>query len=244
MVEEIESLREPDHGALSTTQAAIARNLALTCRRMQRLVEECFTYGRMVNNDIPISLQKVDLHQLFAELGTAWEPAYAKKSVRLELLPDPEHESYRCDPHKLLRIVSVLLENALKFTPPDGVVSLRWFRTAWDGPEAADSALRIEVQDTGCGVATSDQASIFQPFVRLTPDQEPLESGARRGTSNYLRRRDDTAPGVGLGLGLAVAVRLVDLHHGRIWVESQPPHGSNFLLLLPQFDSASAAAVE
>lgn len=240
---EVEALRDPVHGALSEHQSQSARQIAETCARMQRIVEDCFAYGRLENGEMPFQASVADMDQQLRELATAWSPAFAKKGVGLQTQAPVHVEPFPCDPHKLLRVVSNLLENALKFTPAGGTVELTWQPCLWMRGESATelppphlrkpNAVCVTVSDSGPGIAPENQHEIFEPFVRLNHGTPSSSQGAEPGRGNYRRRRDDNAPGLGLGLGLAVARRLVQWHGGKIWVESEPGRGSRFSVMVP-----------
>ena len=127
---------------------------------------------------------------------------------------------------KLQHIVSNLIENALKHTPAQGAVTVTVTSCFWERRKAQseflfnlerkesrkmENAVRIDVSDTGPGIAAEHHDEIFEDFVQLP-------SGSARGT----------------GLGLAIARRLVEAHGGVIWVESAPGKGSKFSVLLSQ----------
>jgi len=118
------------------------------------------------------------------------------------------------DERKVKQILLNLLSNAVKFTPEGGRVSL----TA----TAAGDGLTIAVSDTGIGIAPEDQATIFEEFRQVG--------------------RDDARKQEGTGLGLTLAKKFVELHGGRIWVQSQVGQGSTFAFTLPlQPDDRSAS---
>src|SRR5262249_44328301 len=109
------------------------------------------------------------------------------------------------DERKVKQIVLNLLANAVKFTPEGGRVGL----TA----TAAEGVITIAISDTGIGIAPEDQAAIFEEFRQVG--------------------RDDARKQEGTGLGLTLAKKFVELHGGRIWVDSQLGKGSTFSLTLP-----------
>jgi signal transduction histidine kinase len=109
------------------------------------------------------------------------------------------------DERKVKQILLNLLSNAVKFTPEGGRVDL----TA----TAAEDGITIAVSDTGIGIAPDDQATIFEEFRQVG--------------------RDDTRKQEGTGLGLTLAKKFVELHGGRIWVESKVGKGSTFTFSLP-----------
>jgi signal transduction histidine kinase len=108
------------------------------------------------------------------------------------------------DERKVKQVLLNLLSNAVKFTPEGGRISLRASRI--------DGTVEIAVADTGIGIAPEDQAAIFEEFRQVGSDE---------------KRREGT------GLGLTLAKKFVELHGGRIWVESEPGRGSTFTFTLP-----------
>ena len=105
---------------------------------------------------------------------------------------------------QLEQVLRNLLMNAIKFTPPGGSISLRAMKQ--------DNSLVVEVQDSGIGIAKEKQAGLFQPYFRAEPDRQLFP---------------------GIGLGLALSKQIVELHGGRIWVDSEPGKGSTFAFSLP-----------
>lgn len=237
---EVEALNEHAHGPLNPDQGKAMRQIAATCVRMQRIVEDCFAYGRLENGDVVFQAEVADVDALMRELAAAWTAAFARKDVALKVRAHGRLEPFSCDPHKLLRVISILLENALKFTPRGGRVELEWQPCVWvrGGTAGVEEKSReanaccISVRDTGIGIAPENQQEIFEPFVSLSRGDGDAAATVSPGT-RHRRRRDDSAPGLGLGLGLAVARRLVQWHGGKIWVESEFHRGSTFSLMLP-----------
>jgi signal transduction histidine kinase len=109
------------------------------------------------------------------------------------------------DERKVKQVLLNLLSNAVKFTPEGGRITVKAGRT--------DGAVEIAVSDTGIGIAPEDQAAIFEEFRQVgTDDARKLE---------------------GTGLGLTLAKKFVELHEGRMWVESELGRGSTFTFTLP-----------
>jgi signal transduction histidine kinase len=113
----------------------------------------------------------------------------------------------QADERKLRQVLFNLLSNAVKFTPPGGRVDVSAHLTG--------GLVEVSVIDTGSGIAPEDQARIFEEFqqARRTNDGDRLD---------------------GTGLGLALARKFVELHGGRLWVESIPGKGSIFRFTLPE----------
>jgi signal transduction histidine kinase len=124
--------------------------------------------------------------------------------VELGLEVDPAVGIVEGDERRIRQIVFNLLSNAVKFTPSGGGVEVR--------SAVVDGEVRVSVADTGPGIAPEDQERIFEEF-------QQTDTGTRQAE--------------GTGLGLALSKRLIELHGGRIWVESTPGAGSTFTFTLP-----------
>jgi hypothetical protein len=111
---------------------------------------------------------------------------------------------------RLRQILIILLDNAIKFTPPSGVVKVRARM-----PEGDSALLRLEVSDTGCGISSHLTERIFERLFQAT---DPAAAGRK-----------------GLGLGLYICKELVTRQGGRIWVENLPGQGAVFCVTLPVF---------
>jgi len=110
----------------------------------------------------------------------------------------------RGDERKVKQVLLNLLSNALKFTPEGGRIDVR--------AAMNDGMAEISVADTGVGIAPEDQEAIFEEFRQVGTADKKVE---------------------GTGLGLALSRKFIELHGGRIWVESQPGKGSTFSFTLP-----------
>jgi signal transduction histidine kinase len=135
---------------------------------------------------------------------SATEALAAEKQLALEVDAPANLPPGRGDERRLTQVLLNLVSNAIKFTEA-GSVSI--------GAKAEDGHFLVTVSDTGVGIAPEDQARIFEEF-----HQVDSSSTRRKG---------------GTGLGLAIAKRIVELHGGRIWVDSTPGQGSTFAFTLP-----------
>jgi signal transduction histidine kinase len=113
------------------------------------------------------------------------------------------------DGPRLEQVIMNLLTNAVKFTPPGGSISVK--------VREQDAGLMVAVKDNGIGIAKEDQARLFKPYSRISAD----------------RQRQP-----GLGLGLALSKQVIELHGGRIWVDSDSGSGSTFSFFVPRRPSA------
>jgi signal transduction histidine kinase len=144
-----------------------------------------------------------------------------KHGIKLSLEVEPEADiNMPADPKKLKQIMFNLLSNAVKFTPSGGSVTVNAKRSKSiplamqkaDMPEAGDF-IEVSVKDTGIGIKPEDLSKLFQTFSQI----ESVYSKTVEGT----------------GLGLALTRKLVELHGGRIWVESEFNKGSKFTFIIP-----------
>ncbi|HYY16203.1 MAG TPA: response regulator, partial [Gammaproteobacteria bacterium] len=133
------------------------------------------------------------------------KPLAVRKQIGVEVAIDPALLSIVADPAKVKQILYNLLSNAVKFTPEQGHVGVR--------ASQDEEGVRIAVWDTGIGIKAEDQMRIFEEFQQV----ETTTARQYEGT----------------GLGLALAKKFVELHGGRIWVESELGKGSTFTFTLP-----------
>jgi signal transduction histidine kinase len=132
------------------------------------------------------------------------------KGIGLEVGLDNRIPFVYADPNRILQVLTNLIENAIKFTPPDGSVMVKGRLM-----EADPDFVYISVADTGRGINPEAKSMIFE---RLYQDPNSIDDSRK-----------------GLGLGLYISKELVQLHGGRLWVESQISHGSTFTFTLPLF---------
>lgn len=138
-------------------------------------------------------------------------PLAAEKAIDLRIETDGRIPSFPMDAARVKQILLNLVGNAIKFTPRAGKV---WVRAG-----AEDGVVRVEVGDTGPGIPAEDQERMFLEFQQV-------------GTGGGADKPEGT------GLGLALAKKFVEMHGGKLWVESELGKGSRFLFTLP---TASAA---
>jgi signal transduction histidine kinase len=129
----------------------------------------------------------------------------SRQAIKLDRVIDDRLGDFTGDERKIKQILVNLLSNAVKFTPEGGQIKVE--------ATLGDSAVIISVNDTGVGIAPQDHEAIFEEF--------------RQVGSNYAQKREGT------GLGLSLTRKFVDLHGGKIWVESEAGKGSKFTFTLP-----------
>jgi signal transduction histidine kinase len=161
---------------------------------------------------LQLQFEPVDMKSLV--LGTCLQisPMLRGKGQKLNTdLPDSVPIIHG-DGQRLEQVLLNLMTNAAKFTPEGGHILVRVRKD--------DAGLVIDVKDDGIGIAREEQSRLFKPYSRLSSD----------------RQRHP-----GLGLGLALAKQVVELHGGKIWVESEPGKGSTFSFSLPRHPAKRSA---
>jgi len=210
-------------GKLNEKQCDILQESKDSCERLVRLVSMFLNYSTLESGKLVLYLRDNDLRDCLTELATRWHEAFQRNHVRLESVLAEKLPIFKFDYQKVQQTVANLLDNALKHTPAGGSVTMRadlhfWERRVAKEPPTTDrrrarnhepNCVRVAVSDTGSGIAAEHHQEIFEDFVRVD-----------RSSS-------------GMGLGLAIAKRLVQVHRGKIWVDSELRRGCTFTFLLP-----------
>lgn len=172
-------------------------------RRLSRMVESLLDIQRLGEGKAVLDCKTVSLHSLLAEAAQLVQPLALEVNQELSFDVNEEMPWLNIDSDMILRVVTNLLENAIKYTPENGIISL--------SARVRDGAAEVSVTDSGPGIPPHMQRQIFDKFSRVKYTDSPR----------------------GLGLGLAFCRLAVEAHGGRIWVESEPGQGSTFLFALP-----------
>jgi signal transduction histidine kinase len=182
--------------------------------RLQAVVDNLQYLSRLEQGRIAVHLADVNLNRLAAEYVSDRMPLAHSRELRLEISLQPDLPLVAGDPEMIGQALSILLTNALHYTPAGGIVTVRTRQKQTEGKRWAG----LEVSDTGPGIQAEELASIFERFYR---GQAGRTSGA-----------------AGTGLGLAIAREIVERHDGDIEVSSTgiPGEGATFTLWLPVAD--------
>ena len=224
----IELLMSGKLGPLTERQSRCLDDMNSSSQRLHRLITDFLTFSAIQTGNLNLQLNEPrDLHGCLTEICSFWMPRFQSKGVAFYYLPSENLRPFPFDYDRIQRVVSNLLENALKFTPPGGTVWLNaepqlWERRALESRPrtrerrrqavSAPNSVRVSVADTGPGIPPEYHQEIFGDFFQI-PNGE-MNVG-------------------GMGLGLGIARRLVQAHGGTIWVESEPSCGSKFSFVLP-----------
>lgn len=175
--------------------------------RMQRLVEDLLDVSRFERGMIRLQVGQVEVQRLLRNVLVVQMPEAEQKNLRLSVELPEESLIVSADLERVTQVITNLVTNALNYTPPGGAVTLR-AQPIYD-PAGTLCCARIEVEDTGIGIAEDNLSHIFEPFFRVTSQV------------------------IGTGLGLSIAKEIVELHGGKISVQSAPGKGSRFSFWLP-----------
>ncbi len=218
-------------GGVNQRQKQVLGEIQEGAQRLQKLIQDLLLLQELKADRIVVQNQEsTSVDESVSEIFNYWAPTATQKRIRYQFNPSEGNERVRIEPLKLQHIISNLIENALKHTPAQGLITVSVTPCFWERRKAqseflfnmerkesrkVENAVRIDVSDTGRGIAPEHHDEIFGDFVQLP-------GGSARGT----------------GLGLAIARRLVEAHGGVIWVESEIGRGSRFSLLLSQAKEA------
>jgi signal transduction histidine kinase/CheY-like chemotaxis protein len=199
-----------------TTAKALA-SIARNAKAQTRVIEDLVDVSRIVTGKLTLRSEPVDFREVVTGAVEVVKPATQAKGIALDVDMPDEVCLVNGDRDRLQQVVWNLLSNAVKFTPQDGRVSLRL--------TAQDRTFRLEVADTGIGIAASFLPHVFDRF--------------RQADGSMTREHG------GLGLGLAIVKELVDLHGGGVSaVSAGEGQGATFIVRLPQLVAREPGPVE
>jgi signal transduction histidine kinase len=178
-------------------------------RQLLDMIAEILTHARDSSESLMLVESEFSIHEVVEQVTALNESLVAKKGLTLERYLSTELPTVRGDRDKVIHVLTNLLGNAFEFTPSGGRV---WINAGMSQEDPKNVVL-IEVGDTGRGIAPDHHELIFREFAQV----DSSASRAHHGT----------------GLGLTIARRVVELHGGRIWVESELGCGSRFFFTLP-----------
>lgn len=204
----------PMVGELTPKQADYVEKIQGGIQQMTELIDDLLDMGRI---EARVGMQRAecvlaDVIKIVADEAQGRATAFGL-NLKTEI---NTQRTIMGDPALIKRAVSNLVDNAIKYTPPGGSITL--------GLDEAGSSLVVRVSDTGLGIASDDQVRLFEKFYRV--------------------KRRETMDIKGSGLGLAIVKSIAEWHHGRVWVESQLGTGSTFYITIPTRTTTEASAVQ
>jgi PAS domain S-box-containing protein len=200
------SIVQDEHvGPLNERQSEFLGYVRSSVDQLITLVNDILFVSKADTGQFELRCAELDLADLIAQVIRDGGPAAAKLEVKLRGQASRRFPKLWADAGRLHQVLMNLIHNALKFTPPGGSITISARR--------AGEMAEISVADTGCGVPFEDQSRVFERFYQ---------------SENALLVKHG-----GFGLGLTIAKLIVEQHGGRIWLESEPEHGSTFRFTIP-----------
>lgn len=209
IVTHAEILRDGMLGEINDQQRRSIDGIIAGGRQVLNMVNEILTYAKGSANQLDLVISEFSLDDLIEQLRILNTSLLARKNLEFSMSVESGLPLLRADRQKIAHILGNLLGNAIAFTPAGGRI---WVKGGLARRGDA-TELVLEVGDTGVGIAPEHHELIFREFAQV--DASP--SRAHHGT----------------GLGLTIARQLVEVHGGRIWLESEPGRGSRFFFSLP-----------
>jgi signal transduction histidine kinase len=182
-------------------------------RQLQSMIEDLLQVTQAQAHKLSVELESVSLNEAIEYAVDTLRGAAKEKEINLSCQSSARLPSVYADATRVRQVLTILLDNAVKFTPAGGTVKVEAHEYEKDG-----SMMQIEVSDTGCGIGPEARERIFEHLYQVT---DPGHAGRR-----------------GLGLGLHIAKDLVTRQGGKIWVTSELEKGSHFFFTLPIFSLA------
>jgi GAF domain-containing protein len=192
------------YGEVPSRISEVLERVEKSGRHLLGLINDVLDLSKMEAGQLTLSLAEYSLKEVVQTVYSAVESLAAEKNISLRVRTAPDLPLGRGDERRISQVLLNLVGNAIKFTE---VGEIRLEATA------ADGAFLVSVSDTGPGISDAEQHKIFEEF-----QQADASSTKTKG---------------GTGLGLSIARRIVELHGGRLWVDSSPGKGSTFSFTLP-----------
>ena len=207
-----DNMRDGIAGPVSEQQMTYLTRIGYNLSRLTRIINQLLDWSQLDSKKQMLCLAPVCLETTALLVVDSLRSIAAEKSIALEIVHAEGLPAVRGDSDKLEQILWNLIGNALKFTPPDGRVTV-------DLQTTPDGFVQTSVADTGCGIDPGHLESVFKEFSKV-PSANPAAQGAQ--------------------LGLFITKSLVTMHKGAIWVESMPGAGTRFYFTIPVAASGEA----
>jgi signal transduction histidine kinase len=199
-----ELMADGAYGEPSEKMLGILKRLEANGRHLLGLINDVLDLSKIEAGQLILELSDYCIQDIAQTVRSTLEPLAADKKLGFKVEVAPQLPSGRGDGRRLTQVLINLVGNAIKFTDA-GEVAIK---------AAADNgSFHVSVRDTGPGISSADQAKLFQEFQQA---------------DNAITRKKG-----GTGLGLAISKRIIEMHGGRIWVESRVGQGSTFAFTLP-----------
>lgn len=198
-------LLEGAFGSLNTRQSKYVSNILISGKSLLEIINNLLDMSRLEAGERTLYYENVDVVSLIGEVRTSLLSFASNKKISIEVKIDASLENIRVDRIKLRQILYNLMNNAIKLTPEKGMINVSAIKK--------EGMIEVKISDNGIGLSKEDCERISMSFT-----QADLFTTKRYG---------------GAGLGPYVAKNFIDLHGGKIWVESNVEKGSTFIFTLP-----------
>jgi signal transduction histidine kinase len=199
-----ELMADGAYGDPSDKMLGILKRLEANGRHLLGLINDVLDLSKIEAGQLVLELSDYSVQDIAQTVRSTLEPLAADKKLAFKVDMAPNLPPGRGDGRRLTQVLINLVGNAIKFTDA-GEVAIK--------AEANNGLFYVSVRDTGPGISAADQAKLFQEFQQA---------------DNAITRKKG-----GTGLGLAISKRIIEMHGGKIWVESEPGKGSTFAFTLP-----------
>jgi signal transduction histidine kinase len=200
-----EVLSERMFGEINEKQAEYIGDILESGQHLLSLINDILDLSKIEAGRMELEPTDFDLPTAIESTLVLVRERAHRRGVTLQRMVDERVGMINADERKVKQVLLNLLSNALKFTPEGGRIDVR--------AAVCDGTAKISVADTGVGIAPEDQEAVFEEFRQVGTASKKVE---------------------GTGLGLAISRKFIELHGGRIWVESQMGLGSTFTFTLPR----------
>jgi signal transduction histidine kinase len=199
-----ELMAEGAYGELSEKMIGVLKRLEGQGKHLLGLVNDVLDLSKIEAGQLVLELSDYCIQDIAQSVRSTLEPLASDKKLAFKVEVAPQLPPGRGDGRRLTQVLINLVGNAIKFTDA-GEIAIK--------AEANNGAFYVSVRDTGPGISSADQARLFQEFQQA---------------DNTITKKKG-----GTGLGLAISKRIIEMHGGRIWVETRPGQGSTFAFTLP-----------
>jgi signal transduction histidine kinase len=199
-----ELMTDGAYGEPSEKMGAVLKRLESNGKHLLGLINDVLDLSKIEAGQLVLDLTDYSLQSVTQTVYSAIEPLATDKKLDFKVEVAPNLPQGRGDERRLTQVLLNLVGNAIKFTD-SGEVTIK--------VGLADGAFKVSVRDTGPGISADDQSKLFQEF--------------QQADNSITRKKGGT------GLGLAISKRIIEMHGGKIWVESQPGQGSTFSFTVP-----------
>jgi signal transduction histidine kinase len=200
-----EVLSERLFGDMNDKQAEYVQDISESGRHLLALINDILDLSKIEAGRMELEPSDFDLGKLVAQTLTLLRERAERRGIALDSTVSPGTATVNGDERKVKQVLLNLLTNALKFTPEGGSIHV--------AATGYEDRVEVSVRDTGVGIAPEDHEAVFEEFRQVGASAARIE---------------------GTGLGLAISRRFIELHGGRLWLDSEPGKGSTFTFSLPR----------